>query len=188
MISVWIAAPLGDSVRTVTACDECGYGYDSLTRQQIVDALPDLAGQICSILTGKPAAALRAHPRPASWSALEYGCHVRDLLRVQRERVLLAQVEDIPRFVSMRRDERPTEEKYNEQNPVAVATAVQAGARDLADTLAGFDDGGWLRVGIYPWPEPHVRTVEWIGRRSAHELAHHLFDCRRLLDPSSVRP
>ena len=183
-----MAATRGDSVRTVTACGECGYGYDSLTRDQILGALPDLAGQICSILTGRPAPALRAHSRPASWSALEYGCHVRDVLRFQRDRVLLAQVEDMPRFVSMRRDERAIEEKYNEQNPVAVATTIQAGARDLADTLAGFDDGGWLRIGIYPWPESHVRTVEWIGRRSAHELAHHLFDCHRLLKPPPVSP
>lgn len=170
-------------MRGVTACEECGYGYDSLTRQQLVDALPDLAERICSIMTSTPATALRAHSRPASWSALEYGCHVRDVLSVQRERVLLAQVEDMPRFVSMRRDERAIEEKYNEQPPPAVATAIRAAARDLADTLAGFDTAAWLRIGIYPWPESHVRTVEWIGRRTAHELAHHLFDCRRLLDP-----
>jgi DinB superfamily len=169
-------------VRAVTACEECGYGYDSLTRQEIVDALPDLAEQIGVILTVVPAPKLRAHVRPASWSALEYGCHVRDVLRIQRERVLLAQVEDVPRFVSMRRDERAIEEKYNEQNPVAVATAIRAGARDLAETLAGFGDSDWMRVGIYPWPESHVRTVEWIGRRTVHELAHHLFDCHRLLD------
>jgi DinB superfamily len=169
----------------VTSCDECGYDYDSLSRAQIIGALPELAEQVSSILTGVPVAALRAHSRPASWSALEYGCHVRDLLRVQRERVLLAQVEDMPRFVSMRRDQRAIEEKYNEQNPAAVATAVQAGARDLADTLAGFDDPAWRRIGIYPWPESHVRTVEWIGRRTAHELAHHLFDCHRLLGPAA---
>lgn len=178
-----MAAPSGDSVRTVTACEECGYGYDSLTRQQIVEALPDLAEQIGAVLTGTPATALRAHLRPASWSALEYGCHVRDVMRIQRERVLLAQVESMPMFASMRRDERAIEEKYNEQNPAAVATAIRVGARDLADTLTGFDDGAWLRIGIYPWPESHVRTVEWIGRRSVHELAHHLFDCRRLLEP-----
>jgi S-DNA-T family DNA segregation ATPase FtsK/SpoIIIE len=171
-------------VLSVTACEECGYGYDSLTRQQIADALPDLAEQIASILASVPAPTLRAHLRPASWSALEYGCHVRDVLRIQRERVLLAQVEDMPRFVSMRRDERALEEKYNEQNPAAVATAIRAGAADLVKTLGGLDDEGWRRIGIYPWPESHVRTVEWIGRRTVHELAHHLFDCRRLLEPS----
>jgi S-DNA-T family DNA segregation ATPase FtsK/SpoIIIE len=34
---------------------------------------------------------------------------------------------------------------------------------------------------VYPWPVREVRTVEWIGQRTAHELAHHLFDCGRLL-------
>jgi S-DNA-T family DNA segregation ATPase FtsK/SpoIIIE len=171
----------------VAACEECEYGYDSLTRQQILAALPDLALQISLIMISNPAPRLRAHLRPASWSLLEYGCHVRDVLRIQRERVLLAQVEDVPRFASMRRDERAIEEKYNEQKPTTVATAVQDGAADLAETLAGLDEAGWLRVGIYPWPESHVRTVEWIGRRTAHELAHHLFDCHRLLDPPRNR-
>ena len=87
----------------------------------------------------------------------------------------------------MRRDDRALEEKYNEQNPVAVATATRSGARDLADTLAGFDDKAWQRIGIYPWPESVIRTVEWIGRRTAHELAHHLFDCHRLLGPRRWR-
>jgi hypothetical protein len=167
----------------VSSCEECGYDYDALGREQIVGALPELAGQLGSLLTDTPASALRAHTRPGSWSALEYGGHVRDLLRIQRERVLLAQVEDVPTFVSMRRDERALEERYNEQDPGAVAAAVVAGARDLADTLAGLDADGWLRAGVYPWPEAEVRSVEWIGRRAAHELAHHLFDCHRLLGP-----
>ena len=68
--SVWAAASPGDSVRAVAACEECDYGYDSLTRQQIVDALPGLAEQTRSILTSVPAPALRAHVRPASRSAL----------------------------------------------------------------------------------------------------------------------
>jgi len=170
-------------VRSVTSCEEYGYDYDSLSREQITGALPELAEQFGSILTGVPATALRAHPRPGSWSALEYGCHVRDVMRVQRDRVLLAQVEQTPTFVSMRRDERAIEERYNEQDPGAVAAAVEAGARELADTLAGFSEDAWLRTGVYPWPEPEIRTVDWIARRAVHELAHHLFDCQRLLDP-----
>jgi S-DNA-T family DNA segregation ATPase FtsK/SpoIIIE len=47
--------------------------------------------------------------------------------------------------------------------------------------MATLGDAGWERTGVYPWPEPEVRSVVWIGRRSVHELAHHLFDNRRLL-------
>jgi S-DNA-T family DNA segregation ATPase FtsK/SpoIIIE len=81
----------------------------------------------------------------------------------------------------MRRDERAVEEAYNEQDPVTVAGEVAVAAGAFCQVLEALDDAGWLRTGVYPWPRPEVRTVEWIGRRTVHELAHHLFDDRRLL-------
>ncbi len=100
----------------------------------------------------------------------------------QRDRVHLAQSQDTPRFVSMRRDERAVADRYNDQDPAAVAAQITQEARLFADSLREPDDDGWLRMGTYPWPSPEVRTVEWVGRRTAHELAHHLFDERRLLN------
>ena len=162
-------------------CDECGYDYESLGRSDILSVVPDLAAEHCRLLRSVPAEQLRAHTRPGSWSPLEYGCHVRDMLRVQRERVLLAQTEQTPRFASMRRDERAIEEAYNEQDPLAVADEVAGAAGAFTQTMTALDDAGWARTGLYPWPSPEVRTVAWIGRRTVHELAHHLFDNRRLL-------
>jgi hypothetical protein len=169
----------------VTACPECRYDFESLDRQQILTELSALADEQRQLLEAVDPHALRAHPRHGSWSALEYGCHIRDVLRFQRDRVVQAQAEDVPRFTSMRRDERAVEERYNDQDPRAVAVQLAARARDLAATLGALDDVGWLRVGVYPWPVPAVRTVEWIGQRTVHELAHHLFDCRRLLAAES---
>jgi DinB superfamily len=165
----------------MTACAECLYEFESLTRGEIRTALLSLAGDHRQLLTSADLDRLRAHPRAGSWSALEYGCHVRDVLRFQRDRVVLAQANDTPEFASMRRDERAVEERYNEQDPRAVAVQLATAARELADTLGTLSDAGWQRPGVYPWPVREVRTVEWIGQRSAHELAHHLFDCRRLL-------
>jgi S-DNA-T family DNA segregation ATPase FtsK/SpoIIIE len=165
----------------MTACTECGYEFESLGRGEIRTALICLADDHRQVLTSVDSDRLRAHPRSGSWSALEYGCHVRDVLRFQRDRVLLAQAEDTPEFRSMRRDERAVEESYNEQDPVTVSGQLTAAARELADALGALSDAGWQRTGIYPWPVRAVRTVEWIGQRTAHELAHHLFDCRRLL-------
>src|SRR5258708_14720209 len=62
-----------------------------------------------------------------------------------------------------------------------IAGEVVTAASLLAGTLGALDDRGWLRAGIYPWPEPRARTVEWVSRWTAHELAHHLFDIHRLL-------
>jgi len=165
----------------MTACAECGYEFESLDHDAILDALPALAQGHVQLLAAVEADRLRAHPRPGSWSALEYGCHVRDVLRFQRDRVMLAQAGDVPEFASMRRDERAVEERYNEQDPLAVARELLQSARHFTDALGGLDEEGWQRTGIYPWPVRAVRTVEWIGQRTAHELAHHLFDCRRLL-------
>jgi hypothetical protein len=165
----------------VSACAECGYRHDSLGRAQIVLAVPALAEQHRELLCSVPPERLREHTRPGSWSATEYGCHVRDMLRIQRDRVILAQSRPTPEFASLRRDERAVQERYNDQDPVVVAAELVEAARLLAATLSGLPDPGWLRTGMYPWPEPAERTVEWIGQRTTHELAHHLFDERRLL-------
>jgi hypothetical protein len=162
-------------------CEECGYDYESLSRGEILAVVPDLADEHRRLLGSVPATRLREHTRPGSWSPLEYGCHVRDVLAVQRERVLLALAEQTPRFASMRRDERAADERYNEQEPRTVGAAIAAAASQFTSTLGTLDDAGWQRTGIYPWPLPEIRTVGWIGRRTAHELAHHLFDNRRLL-------
>ncbi|HKR70815.1 MAG TPA: DinB family protein [Streptosporangiaceae bacterium] len=162
-------------------CDECGYDYESLSRAEILSATRALAREHDELLRAVPAGRLREHTRPGSWSPLEYGCHVRDMLLVQHERVLLAQAEQMPRFASMRRDERAIEEAYNDQDPLVVADELTAAANSFAHVMSALDDAGWARSGVYPWPAPQVRTVEWIGRRTVHELAHHLFDNRRLL-------
>jgi hypothetical protein len=171
----------------MTACEECGYDFESLDHDEILRAISSLADEHRKVLSSVAADRLRAHPRQDSWSALEYGCHVRDVLRFQRDRVLRAQAEDAPEFVSMRRDQRAIDERYNEQDPVEVAGQLTTAARGLADTLGGLDDAGWLRTGLYPMEVSAVHTVGWVGQRTAHELAHHLFDCQRLLadEPAS---
>jgi hypothetical protein len=66
--------------------------------------------------------------------------------------------------------------------PLVVAGEIESAAAALTRTLQDLDDAGWARTGVYPWPEPEVRSVEWmVGGRTVHELAHHLFDRRRLL-------
>jgi hypothetical protein len=124
---------------------------------------------------------LRAHPIAGVWSALEYACHVRDVLRVQRERVRLAQTEDRPELTPMGREERVERDRYNEQAPGTVADELTAAAEQLVADLDALDERGWLRTVLYNWPTREERTVEWIAVHTVHELVHHLRDVDDLL-------
>jgi deoxyribodipyrimidine photolyase-like uncharacterized protein len=165
----------------VEHCNECGFVYENVARDDIANSLRMLATRYGAVLAEHDEGVLRAHPLPDVWSALEYSCHMRDVYRVQRERVQLALADEQPAFASMRRDERVAEERYNEQQPAEVAREIRDAAEALAATLESLDDGGWTRTGIYNYPERRVRTVEWIGRHTVHEGEHHLRDIDRLV-------
>ena len=78
-------------------------------------------------------AALRHRPSADVWSALEYACHVRDVLLVMRERVLQVLREPSPpAFTPMGRDERVRDDRYAEQSPNDVPRQITDAAAMLA--------------------------------------------------------
>ncbi|HZA85726.1 MAG TPA: hypothetical protein VE466_02505, partial [Acidimicrobiales bacterium] len=83
-------------------CDECGFIYDLGTAESAGAAIVDGAGELATVLRDPPAN-LRSRPEPQTWSPLEYGCHVRDVMLVQRERVLAARRMHRPTFQPMGR-------------------------------------------------------------------------------------
>ncbi len=157
------------------ACHTCGFSYD-MGRAEIIGWMRSDAAEFLVRFREIDDDDVRQRLAPDVWSPLEYACHVRDVLRVQRERVLQAQREDEPAFTPMRRDERVVEERYNEQDPDAVAAELRVAADALIATLDELDDAGWMRRGVYNYPEPQLRTVEWIAIHTVHELLHHRFD------------
>lgn len=163
-------------------CAECGYAYDSLPRDELPASIRALGPRYAGLLTHDPSE-LRAHTSTGTWSPLEYACHLRDVLRVQRERIALALAEETPVFASMRREERVAEERYNDQEPEVVAAELSAAAEELAAALEALDGSDWLRTGTYNWPETRERTVEWIARHTVHEGEHHIMDIDRQLGP-----
>jgi hypothetical protein len=160
-----------------SACPQCGFSY-WVGRAEITPWLRTDAQAFLDKLATFDDRAVRTRPAPETWSPLEYACHVRDMLGVQTERVLLAQREDDPVFVPMGRDERVVEDRYNEQDPHVVATQLAAAAETFASLLDGLDDAGWERTGTYNYPEPALRTVEWIAIHTTHELLHHRGDLK----------
>jgi hypothetical protein len=163
----------------VIACTECGYTYAALPRPALAPSIALGGAQHAARLA--PSAALTRHPAPDVWSPLDYACHVRDVLVVQRERIVRAQTEDQPVFPPMDRGRRVVEGAYNQQDPAQAAREQRDAATALAELLDGLDDRGWARTGVYNFPETAVRDVDWIARHTLHEVTHHLMDVDRTL-------
>ncbi len=160
-------------------CDECGFTYDLATAPGAAQAIVGGADEVAQLLAdGTADVAVRRHAD--LWSPLEYGCHVRDVLLVQRERVLLARLQDRPSFAPMGREERVDHDGYADQHPDDVARQLCDAAALVANV---FDRLGpdWDRTVIYNYPEPTERTLRWVAVHTVHEVRHHLLDISRQL-------
>ncbi len=161
-------------------CDGCGFEYREETAPGaaagiIADARA-LAALICA-----PGVDVHTRRSPDQWSPLEYACHLRDILLVQRERVLAARWIDCPRCPPMGRDERAELDGYAEQDPRAVARQLQDAAAMFANVLRRIDASGWGRTVVYNYPTKKVRTLGWVAVHTLHEVGHHLRDVQRQL-------
>lgn len=145
----------------------------------------DLGGRYEAVLTAPLTDGTLRTSRPEGhvWSAVEYGCHVRDVLLAQRERLLLALVEDGPTFVPIYRDERADLARYGDETPAQVAREIAFASALLAWVLDGLGDDAWTRTFVYNTPEPSVRTVLWLALHTLHEGEHHLGDIERVTRP-----
>ena len=166
-------------------CPECGFGYDLALAPGAAGAIVAGADEMAGLLTAPPAAgaALTNRPEdaPATWSPLEYACHLRDVLLVQRERVLLARRVEGTGFAPMGRDERVEHDGYAAQDPGDVARQLRDAARLFANVLDRLDPADWDRRVIYNFPEPTERDLTWMAVHTQHEVVHHLQDVRRQL-------
>jgi DinB superfamily len=165
----------------VFRCGECEFEYD-LDRAPgagpaIVSDVKELAG-----LLSDDASDLRSRREPGVWSPLEYGCHVRDVLFVQRERVLAAQIVDRPSSVNpMYREERVALDGYAEQKADDVVRQLSDAALLFSNVVSRLGPTQWERGVIYGYPEPQVRSLRWVAVHTEHEARHHLRDVRSQL-------
>ena len=81
----------------------------------------------------------------------------------------------------MRRDERVSEMRYNEQPPADVADDLAANASTLASFVENLSDEDLARTMHYGYPELALRPLSWVVKHTVHEGEHHLLDIGRVL-------
>jgi hypothetical protein len=170
------------------ACDECGFSYELVALDTIAGRLRSFGPRFREALAGAGPEVASCRPEPAVWSALEYSCHIRDVFLIQRERAVLAQVEDNPRTTRMNRDERVALCRYNAQALPDVLDQLAMAAELCALVFEDLDEAAWGRRLVYPWPAPTGRDVAWVGRHAVHEGEHHLLDVLRVLAAVTATP
>jgi len=162
----------------VVHCDECGFVYDMGEAEQAARGMTEGVETFADVLRLSPTDLAR-RTDPDTWSVLEYCCHVRDVLLVQRERVLLARRKDRPSLARMGRDERVEHDGYAVQDPHDVARQLTDAARMLAHDLGRLGSGDWDRTVMYNYPELRERSLRWVALHTLHEVRHHLLDVQR---------
>ena len=161
----------------VERCAQCGFVFAELDPPDIPASLRHGAEVLRHALERADAAGTaRRRPRPGVWSPLEYTCHVRDVLFIQRDRVLLALVEDVPGFAPMYRDERVALAGYDDEDTGEVADELVMGASMLGKLFARLSPPQLSRRCLYNYPETAERDLTWLGRQTVHETVHHRGD------------
>ncbi|HEY2813113.1 MAG TPA: DinB family protein [Acidimicrobiales bacterium] len=152
-------------------CPECGFDTSTLK-----------LGQVSHIVRGNAArwrlalADERVARRPSAdvWSALEYGCHVRDVFRLYDERLARMLAEDDPLYANWDQDKTAVDDRYDLQSPARVAHEIDGAADVLAGRFETVSSADWHRTGRRS--DGVSFTVETFARYFVHDPIHHLHD------------
>jgi hypothetical protein len=153
-------------------CEQCGLAAAEIEPDQMAERVMVAAVEWVQILTSSPAVTSR--PEPHVWSPLEYGAHVRDVIRVFTARLALMLVEDDPVFDDWDQDEAAVADAYAEQDPDVVAQELSAAADDLAQRVQALEPSQLERRGRRS--DGSEFTVNTLLQYFLHDVVHHLWD------------
>ena len=155
-------------------CPECGFDAAHFDPSGVRAAIEANAAR-WRVLLADPLAAQR--PDDNTWSALEYGCHVRDVYRLYLFRLELMLQQEGPQFPNWNQDETAIREQYGRQNPTDVAGELAAAAGMLAARYATVDGVRWQRTGFRS--DGAAFTIDSFTRYLIHDPVHHVHDAEQ---------
>ena len=152
-------------------CDECGFAASDVDPTGIGGTVRDLVPRWVAALHRDD---VRVRPAPDVWSPLEYGAHVRDVMRVFGERAQVMLDEDDPPFANWDQDATALADRYDLQDPAVVADELARAAEATADVFDAVTAEQWERTGRRS--NGSLFTVRTLGQYFLHDVVHHLRD------------
>jgi hypothetical protein len=155
-------------------CPDCGFDGTTFSGRDVPGLITNIAAAWRRVLTGRGGRSIAARPSPERWSPLEYGCHVRDVLRISDARLQLMLIQAKPLFPNWDQDQTAIDADYASQNAHTVASGLAAAAARFTADLESLSPLEWDRTGQRS--DGAVFTVDSLARYVAHDPIHHLAD------------
>jgi hypothetical protein len=155
-------------------CPSCAFDAETFPPQAVAAAVRSQAVTWAELLA-EPM--VRERPDPRTWSALEYGCHVRDVFVLFERRLQLMLTQDHPTFANWDQDQTAVTSRYDLQDPDVVVAELTAAAAGLADTFESVHGEQWSRTGERS--DGAVFTVATFAQYMIHDPLHHVDDVRK---------
>ena len=152
-------------------CPECGFNTNGFPVEAVPGMIRANAASWRNVLA-KPQA--RDRPDPGTWSPLEYGCHVRDVLRLYDQRLELMLSQDNPLYPNWDQDETAVADRYAEQDPAQVSDELHQAAQTIAASFTAVTGDQWQRPGRRS--DGAAFSVTTLARYFMHDPIHHLWD------------
>lgn len=161
------------------ACPDCGFDPPAVDRADVARLLRENAAAWRPLLDRADAV---VRPDDATWSAVEYACHVRDVFVLFERRLGWMLTQDDPTFPNWDQDVTAVEDRYDQQVAADVVPALEAAGTVLADAFDALADDAaagdqWDRTGNRS--DGARFTVESFARYLLHDPVHHLWDVQQ---------
>ncbi len=154
-------------------CPECGFDAAAIDLGTMAALVLENVAQWPALLAADH---VRERPSDNQWSALEYGCHVRDVFALFDERLRRMLTEDGPQFENWDQDVTAVAERYDLRDPAVVSDELLAAGEACATRWGTVGDDDWQRTGDRS--DGSSFTIETFARYFLHDPVHHLVDVR----------
>jgi hypothetical protein len=152
-------------------CAQCGFDASTVTPSTVPGSVKNMLPRWRAVLR-RPDATER--PDDSTWSAVEYGCHVRDVFNLFDRRLNLMLTVDNARFANWDQDQTALENDYAHADPAVVSAELTAEGEQVAASFARVEESQWGRTGLRS--NGSEFTVLTLAQYFLHDVVHHLAD------------
>ncbi|MBW3561684.1 MAG: DinB family protein [Actinobacteria bacterium] len=167
------------------SCEQCGMDFaDHRGGGSLAEVTRASAERWRRTTAELSATELRERPDPDTWSVIEYGGHIADVLTWMVDALERMRDEDRPDIAFFSPDRRAEEADYGGRGLAPLTDDINRAVDTLAVLIEDIDERAWGREASFPWGD---RDLLDMARNAAHEAVHHTWDAERVASAVSSR-